>query len=131
MNDKEINEVFKELIDLINNSTNEIEEYKLTLTERLKIIPPFHLGDKYTNLDDLVIYINNSFESTTNKRKIQAKVNLVAKKKSKKKKKNKNPDEIFIDKFKKSLIAASVPAYCVTKISTKLNNEWINNILSK
>lgn len=110
----------------------------------MRKIPPFNLEDKYANLDDLVLYINNNsgIHSFYNKDKDREKEKEKPKAKKqnsttqskpkgkKKKQKTKNPDEALIEKFKRNLEQQSVPIHRVNKIETFLNKDWLNSIHS-
>jgi hypothetical protein len=75
---------------------------------------------------------NNNKNKVKNSEKVNNKSgkkgpNLNQNKKSKPSK-NKNPDEVAVDKFSKSLIAHSTPFHKVTKIKIKVTNDWLDNI---
>lgn len=145
MCDNEINETFKDLIDIVNESPKvELISHKSAIVQLLRKIPPFNLGDKYTNLDDLVVYINSTNkkkelmeknqenkQNKPNKKGKQSSISTVAKGKKNNKKAKKDPDELVIDKFKRNVEQQSVPKSKVTKIEINLSKDWLNTVLNK
>lgn len=138
--------LFTDKDDLIYLIKNLNKDVKLIFQKKL-YEGKFDLSNKSTNKDVNklnTIRRNESFQYSTNKNSLTTdnsknKEKNVAKGKTKKgpnlnqsKKskpnKNKNPDEVAIDKFSKSLIAHSTPFHKVTKIKISVTNDWIDNI---